>query len=148
MNSTKNTIEGESDGQQTIFNDWPQFYPAMKKVIFGLDLFCAIVGVLGVLGNVTIMLIISKWKHTSSAATFMFFLASVDLLSVIYNGVIDKIGPLLNEKLRVSAINDFFCAGCAFWSFATASLALYATVLFREVLLIFTGYKLMVLKSI
>ncbi|XP_075248342.1 uncharacterized protein LOC142341304 [Convolutriloba macropyga] len=109
-------------------SDWEELYPVIAQLVFSLDLSCAIISLFGCVGNLLVMMIISKWRNMSSGAAFMFILALADLMSVFYDGIIDEALPLFGFFLY--QVNDSICAACKYFSVFSTFASLYITVLF------------------
>ena len=107
---------------------WEDEYPNMVHLILALDIFCVVISILGCVGSILTMLVISKWKNVSSGAAFMYSLALTDLLAVFYDGVLDLMLPLFGWN--ISGVNDVICVCCKFFSWITTVASYYITVLF------------------
>ena len=57
-------------------------YPISAGFVLGLDIASSVIAALGCIGNVFVMMVISKWKNISSGAACMFSLAMADFLAI------------------------------------------------------------------
>ncbi|XP_075248292.1 uncharacterized protein LOC142341257 [Convolutriloba macropyga] len=95
-----------------------------RKII---EIISAVIAIFGCIGNIFIILIISKWDSLTSGATFMLLLAIFDFFSASFMSTFSLILPFIGFNLR--DVNNFWCAFTTFSTFAIYS-SYYITVLF------------------
>ena len=108
--------------------DWEDAYPSVQNAILIIEICACVFTFFGCFGNVSTMIIISKWEKLTSGSGFMFSLALFDLLSVIYDGFVDLF--LLFLGYEFESVNDFTCVTGILYSWVTSSVSYYVTVLF------------------
>ncbi|XP_075263965.1 uncharacterized protein LOC142355792, partial [Convolutriloba macropyga] len=107
---------------------WEEVYPSIALFVMGMDIWNTVLSVIGCIGNIFVLLIISQWKLMSSGAAFMYSLALTDFLSLFWDGIIDELLPLLGFVL--TDVHNIICAAGKFFNFASTVASYYLTVLF------------------
>ena len=128
MQSLIEVTVGSDGDSESHWEDWEEVYPTIANLILSLDILCSVISIIGCIGNVLTMVIISKWKDISSGAAFMYSLALTDLLAVFYDGILDELLPLFGWTL--SSLSDVICALCKYFSWTTTLTSYYVTLLF------------------
>ncbi|XP_075253625.1 uncharacterized protein LOC142345131 [Convolutriloba macropyga] len=111
--------------------EWEDLYPWVEDILLSLDILSVVSAVIGVIGNIFTILVISKWNNLSSGACFMLNLACVDLVAVATDGLFGKFFRLTLDW-SINNVNNFFCSGMTFVNWFTTIASYYATVLFRD----------------
>ena len=108
--------------------NWEDIFPKASNAVFGLKVISATLSMFGIPGNILTMMVIAQWENLTSGAAFMFSLALTDLLTVVYDGVIDLLLPLFGFEM--TSLNDVFCAVGNQFTWASTLSSYYVTVLF------------------
>ena len=87
---------------------WEEVYPSIALFVMGMDIWNTVLSVIGCIGNIFVLLIISRWKLMSSGAAFMYSLALTDFLSLFWDGIIDEVKKLYQafKNLELSTQNN------------------------------------------
>ena len=117
-----------TEDDEISLENWREVFPKSYHLESGLKILSAILSLFGIAGNFLTMLVISQWDNLTSGAAFMFSLALTDLLTVIYDGVIDLLLPLFGFEM--TSLNDVICAIGNHFTWATTLSSYYVTVLF------------------
>ncbi|XP_075248357.1 uncharacterized protein LOC142341317 [Convolutriloba macropyga] len=131
----------ENDDKAALELEWQEVYSDIADLLYGFDVFSAIISIFGCFGNLLTMQIISKWSKLTSGGAFMYSLALADFMSVFYDGILEKLLNLFG--IRISGTNSATCAIFTFYSWPEVSTILHG---FVPVFLVFLFTVLTVVK--